>query len=159
MVAVVKFGDTPKVLEEINLGEFIDSAILQWSIIGSVGAIGTSIDGVRIVPFDCDISAVYASLAERGNNGNTIIDINVGSPNIPLAGDVDTAVTLSTIYATQANRPTLAGNNGASNDNIVLHALLPNTISLTKGQILSFDVDTKVSSSRDLTVLLFIKKP
>ena len=79
----------------------INSAVVQWSIMSPVSSIGDTFDGLRIVPFDADIEAIYVSMAERGNNGNTIIDINVGTPVLNNKGDFATNVSLSTIYTNQ----------------------------------------------------------
>jgi len=136
----------------------INSAIIQWSIIGPVSSTGITIDGLRFVPFNSDIEAIYVSLAERGNTGNTIIDINKGSPTLASPGDFDTNVALNSIYTTQANRPTLPGNNPTSGQNLILWSLQPDITSLNQGEVLSFDVDQKVSGARDLTCIVFLKK-
>lgn len=157
MVNFISWSDTDKAKKEIVLADFIDSGIIQWSVMGSI-ATGTLVDGVRVVPFDCDIVAVYFSIAERGNSGNTIADVNSGSATIPNPGDVDGNIALTTLYTTQANRPTLSGDSANKNDNRILNGLLPDTVSLSEGDILTMDIDSVTSASRDLTLQLFIKK-
>ena len=160
MTDFLAYSNAKKKKVELVLSDFIDSGLIQWTIIGSIAATGTGVDGIRIVPFNCNIIAVYMAMVERGNDGNTIIDINVGTPSPALTspGDSDTNIALSTIYTNQANRPTIPGDSANKNDNYVLLAQQPDIVSLVKGQILSFDVDQKVSSSRDLTAALFVKQ-
>lgn len=135
----------------------IKSAILQWSIVGPTFE-GSILDGFRIAPFDGYIEGVFVSLGERGNDGNTIVDVKKGNANLPTPGTVVFGVSQSTIWTTTSNRPTIAGDSLNKAQNAVLRAYLPDLTTITKGDLFSFDVVSRTASSRDLVVQIFIKK-
>lgn len=76
-----------------------------------------------VVPFDCHILDVICDSETAGSGGTSdIIDVNVNG---------------TTIYTTQANRPTLlVGNTG-----LFTEAGEPSTHQLVAGDVLSYDVD------------------
>jgi len=102
------------------------------------------------------IDRVWITLGDRGRNGDTIIDINIGS----LSGSFTTqqnAISTSTIYTNQANRPTLAGLNGSESENAFIEAAAPDISVFDNGDFLSVDIDNTVIQNADLVVTVYVK--
>lgn len=134
---------------------FTNTESFTWTLNGNIGT-GTEIDGYRIMSATGTIDRVWITLGDRGNNGDTIVDINIGS----LSGTFTTqqnAIAISTIYTNQANRPTLAGLNGSSDDNSFIEAATPDISVFDNGDFLSVDIDSTVAQNADLVVTVYVK--
>ena len=102
---------------------------------------GTTQDAIRIAPMDLNIINANISLVDAGNSGNTIVDINKG----------DAGAAPTTIFTTQANRPSLAG----GSDWGVASSGVPDITSVTAGQIITCDIDEiAIGNPSDLVVQL-----
>ncbi len=129
--------------------------VLTWNVSGPVGT-GTGQDGLRIALADGIIQSIAISLEDRGNNGNSIVDLNKHIPTKPITTQRNgTAGT--TIYTTQANRPTLTGNTPTKTDNAIIQATDPDVVSFLEGDFFTMDVDSTVASNRDLNVLMIVR--
>ena len=82
---------------------------------------GTNISSTFIIPYACAISEIILQMKFLGSSGTTVIDIDLNG---------------TTIFTTQANRPSLAWNAGS---NFV--SAIPDITNLAIGDILSFDID------------------
>lgn len=114
----------------INTGILIPSGsriTFEWNMTG-VLVPGTFIDGSRPVPYDMTIESVQFARRINGTDSDTIIDINTGNSG---GGE-------STIYTTQANRPSV---NFVEGNEIVKLATLPDIMNISKGDYMSIDID------------------
>jgi len=140
------------------LGAFIiPTHMLVWELTGNV-ALGTGVDGVRVAGAAGSVIAVYMTLRQRGKTGSTVVDINKGTPGVPLTTQQN-ATTNTTIYTTQANRPTLTGLTVNQTDNAFIQSSAPDVTTFNAGDLFTMDVDTAGSGNTclDLTVSLFIR--
>ena len=128
---------------------------LTWVFSGNI-LTGTEIDGFRTISATGNIERVSYSLGDRGNNGNNIVDLNKGTLTAPFTNQQN-AVVSTTMYTTQANRPTLAGLNGSASDNAFIDAPLPDIVAVDIGDVLSVDVDNSVALDRDMVVRVLIR--
>lgn len=132
-----------------------DTGLIEWVANGPINP-GTSEDGIRIMPKSGNIVAVYIALDMRGNNGNTIVDIQKGTPGTPHTTQQN-ATSLTTIYTTQANRPTLTGLTGNRADNAFIKATTPDVTTFAAGDIFEMDIDDDAPLANTLTVLMEVE--
>jgi hypothetical protein len=97
-------------------------------------AVGTNVGGVYIAPRTLGIQAVYIYCKTPGTAGSTIVDINKNG---------------TTIFTTQANRPTLAYDdaNGWAKGT-------PDVTALVEGDILTIDIDQIATGAVSLVVVI-----
>ena len=104
---------------------------LEWCANGPY-RVDTTVDGAAVLPTDAKITKVYLWRGTHGTAGSTILDVNVIHSG-------STAPT--TLYTTQANRPTITYN-AATN---VIACPLPDVLSLIAGDAVTVDTDQKES--------------
>ena len=90
--------------------------------------IDTAVDGAIAVPTAMTLSAVWLTRSSAGAAGSTTVDLNLNG---------------TTMYTTQANRPTIAFNDA---DNKV-QATLPDVVIITAGDVLTLDIDAVETGS------------
>lgn len=133
----------------------LNTETFTWVFSGNIFP-DIEVDGFRLISATGNIERVWFSVGNRGNSGNTIVDINKGSLSAPFTNE-QTGVTISTIYTNQANRPTLTGLNGSASDNAIIEAPLPDIISVDEGDFLSLDIDDSVALDSDLVLSIVIR--
>ena len=113
--------------------------IHTWNVAGVLSALA-EVGGALIAPRDLVIEKAYIYCKDTGGtSGDTIVDINKNG---------------TTIFTTQANRPTLAYDDG--DKKAVSPA--PDVTSLAEGDIVTIDIDAiPGTASEDLTVMLICK--
>ena len=102
-----------------------------------------------MVPFAATVEAVECHVDTPSAGANIIVDVHK-----ILTANKATDNTGTTLYTTQANRPTItAGNNYVS-------AALPDVISIAAGDVLRFYVDQvgSTTAGSDLTVAVKLKQ-
>ena len=97
----------------------------------------TEVDGYRVALRNLTIVKVIASLVSTGSAGSSIIDINLNG---------------TTIFTTQANRPTVLYNDADKYDEKI-----PDVTSISAGDKLSMDIDQRATNAQDLTVEVICK--
>ncbi len=132
-----------------------DTGLIEWVANGPINA-GTNEDGIRVMPKSGNIVAVYMSIEGRGNNGDTIVDISKGTPGTPHTTQQN-ATALSTIYTTQANRPTLTGLTGNGGDNAFIKATLPDVTAFAAGDMFVMDIDESAPLASTVSVLMEVE--
>jgi len=100
---------------------------------GSVGVVTEGL-GAHFPEESLTIEKVIAYLKTTGSSGNTTIDVHKNGV---------------TIFTTQANRPSVAYNDGDGKDEGV-----PDVTSLAAGDKLTFDVDASATGNSDITVIV-----
>lgn len=90
-----------------------------------------------IIPRNCTITNVYIWGKTLGTAGNTIVDINKNG---------------SSIFTTQANRPTLAYNATSPTKSSI-----PDIVALQESDIITIDLDSVATGAKDLTVLVALE--
>lgn len=95
--------------------------LYRWAANGFY-RVGTTVDGAWIAPTAFTVSAVWIHRNTPGTSSSTILDLNKNG---------------TTMYTTQANRPTIAFNDA---DNKV-QATNPDVTSVAAGDILTIDID------------------
>lgn len=117
-----------------------------WKVNGKYrsGTRGLMLDGAWIVPRNCTITSVRLWRKTAGTGGQTIVDIN--RRHVATASGTET-----TLYVTQANRPTLAYNDADGE----VSAVLPDITALIAGDVVTIDCDEKdTGSPLDFTLTL-----
>lgn len=110
---------------------------LEFSAMGYY-LIGTDIDGIQVIPWAGAIVGVHLSRAFAGSSGSTIVDVNKNG---------------TTVYTTQANRPTIAYNDADK----VVAATLPDVTSVAVGDRVTLDIDqTEAGGPGDLRCQVMI---
>ncbi len=105
--------------------------MVEWRANGPY-RVDTAVDGAWVVPTACEIRKLELWRGTAGISGSTIIDLN--------RRHIGTAAgTESSLYATQANRPTLAYNDPDG----LTPCNLPDTISLQEGDVVTIDCDQR----------------
>jgi hypothetical protein len=141
-----------------NPSGYFSYATFFWNVNGALQA-GNKLDGIRLTGFAGEIVGVDISVQERGNDGDTIIDINhhipAGAPIAVGASAYGTAG--STIYTTQANRPKLTGDSANRNDNGIHRAVVPDITSFNAGEFFTIDIDSAAQRSQDLCVIMLVR--
>jgi len=107
---------------------------IEWRANG-LYLVDTVVDGGAIAPTDMTVSAVWLYRLIAGTSGSTVIDLNKNG---------------TTMYTTQANRPTIAFNDADSK----IQAALPDVTAVAAGDILSIDIDTVEAGSPGNLVLV-----
>ncbi|MDD5517868.1 MAG: hypothetical protein PHV98_00770 [Candidatus Omnitrophica bacterium] len=103
------------------------------------GVLATATDvGAFVSPGDGTILAVYIRCKTQGSANSTIIDCHLNG---------------TTIFTTQANRPTLAWNEADG----YAKSGTPELATLAEGDILTFDIDAIATSAADLSIILAVK--
>ena len=93
------------------------------------------IAGAFVAPDFMTISGVYITCDDTGTAGSTIVDVNKNG---------------STIFSTQANRPTLAYNDADE----VAKSEIPDVIHLQENDKLTIDIDQVATNSKGLSVIV-----
>ena len=91
--------------------------------------------GAYICAADMEISLVYIHCSDTGSAGNTIVDVNLNG---------------TTIFTTQANRPTLAYNDL---DQVAVSGT-PDVIACAVGDVLTIDIDQVATGAETLSVVV-----
>lgn len=99
--------------------------------------IDSSVDGGYISPTGFTISGIYLYRTTAGTSSSTILDLNKNG---------------TTMYTTQANRPTIAFNDG---DNKVSCAL-PDVTAISAGDVITIDID-QIEGGTPKDVMLIIE--
>ena len=100
----------------------------EWILSGAIST-GTNVDVARPMSRAGTIVRVTLWRKEAGGSGSLVVDLNKNG---------------TTMYTTQANRPTIAASSG---DNIVLQATMPDITAVAAGDYLTIDVDDKETGS------------
>jgi hypothetical protein len=112
-----------------------------WNVLGVLGT-GTLVDNGRPMPFDMTIESVTLWRGGAGQSGTSlIVDLNKNG---------------STIYTTQANRPTITSD---GSDDVSIVAALPDSLQIDQGEFLNIDIDaveTGVSTNMNLIVTALV---
>jgi len=107
---------------------------------------GTDIDIGYCIPFDSTITHVTMYRKTAGSDGSTIVDLNAGASGV--AG--------TTLYSTQANRPTITQADGSYK---AITATLPDIVTISGGYHISMDIDAIESGTpRDLSVGVWLRR-
>ncbi len=109
----------------------------EWYISGSL-ATGNNQGGIWITPQSLTIEKAYVYCKNTGSAGSTIVDINKNG---------------TTIFTTQANRPTLAFDDS---DKKVVSGT-PGVVELIEGDIITIDIDQIATGAADLSVILICR--
>ncbi len=117
---------------------------------------GTNKDGLRVMQSAGTILGVVVSQGQRGNNGDNLYDINKHTPTLPITTQRNGTVG-TTIYTTQANRPTIVGSTGDSGDTAILLTPMPEITTFAAGDFFTMDVDQRQAQTQDLVIQLFIQ--
>ena len=118
---------------------------VQFSYTGVLNT-GTDIDTGYCIPFDSTITHVTMYRKTAGSAGSTIVDLNAGASGI--AG--------TTLYSTQANRPTITQADGSYK---AITATLPDIVTISGGYYISMDIDAIESGTpRDLSVGVWLRR-
>jgi hypothetical protein len=102
---------------------FIDGAL----------ASGIAMSYSYVVPRNMTISGIFAYVETPGDSGDTIIDVNKNG---------------TTLFTTQANRPSVAYNDTSS------IKAVPDITELLEGDIITIDIDTVAEAAEDLTIVI-----
>ena len=100
-------------------------------------AVAVNVPNAFIVTKDVEITACYIYCKTPGASGSTVVDVNKNG---------------STIYATQANRPTLA-----FDDPDGWASSVPDDCNFTAGDVITLDIDQTADGAEDLVVALSVK--
>jgi len=129
--------------------------VMTWVVNGPL-VTGQNFDDLRVAIRPGRFRSVYLIVDERGRDGDIIVDVNKGTPGTPLTTQQN-GTTMSTIYTTQANRPTLIGDNGNADENAIIKAAQPDLDSFLEGDVFGIDLDSITPMSVDLTVSLEVE--
>jgi hypothetical protein len=118
----------PEDLFGVGLGEGGSSisdlptrTLYRWAANGPY-KVDTEVDGAWIAPTALTIKAVYVHRTTAGTSSSTILDLNKNG---------------TTMYSNQSNRPTI----DYDDSDLKVQATLPNTTSVSAGDILTMDID------------------
>lgn len=103
-------------------GSSLATRIQQRWVANGPFRVGTSVDGGYIATSAFTISAIWLYRTTPGSASSSILDLNKNG---------------TTMYTTQANRPTIAFNDSDSK----VQATLPDIVSVAAGDILTIDID------------------
>jgi hypothetical protein len=120
-----------------NLDLSVAKQTKNWYITGSLGT-GTEQGGAWIVPQSLTIEKVYIYCKITGSAGSTIVDINKNG---------------TTIFTTQANRPTLAYDDADKK----AESGTPEVTDLAEGDVVSIDIDQIATGAADLSVIIICR--
>ena len=127
-------GTTGKIIKDG--GAVVSTVENPTFYIGGALIVASGVGPTIVVGNTSTITEVYAYVNTTGSAGSTIIDIHKNG---------------TTIFTTQANRPTIAHN--ASNKVVAI----PNITSLVDGDILTLDIDSIATGASSLTVVVVIQ--
>ncbi len=91
--------------------------------------------GAYIAPADAIIETVYIRVSSPGTEGSTVVDLNRNG---------------STVFTTQANRPTFSYSEGAA----AVKSPQPDSPTLAEGDVLTVDIDQTAAGAAGLTILI-----
>ena len=140
-------GKENLITDEIEIGWYVSDPT----------STGTNVAGFLKIPRTHYIQEVHVALDQRGEDGDTIVDINIHDVN-PTQGIQKNAQSGTTIYTTSGNRPTLAGLTSNATDNAFLWAANPDIRDVDDDMYLSLDIDTVTTLSVGLSVRLILKR-
>ena len=107
----------------------------RWTANGPFVA-GTAVDGAFISDTAFSITAVWLCRGTAGNASETIVDINKNG---------------TTMYTTQANRPTIVWNDADKK----VDCTLPDVVTIAAGDIITMDIDqAEATTPTDLIVVI-----
>jgi len=106
----------------------------QWRANGPY-QVDTEVDGGVVIPTALTITAVWLYRETAGSASSTIVDLNANG---------------TTLYSTQANRPTIQFDHGSNK----VQATLPDTTAVAAGDILTIDVDQIETGTPENLVLI-----
>jgi len=109
----------------------------DWMISGAL-SVATELGGVWIIPRSLTIEKAYIYCKNTGTTDSTIVDINKNG---------------TTIFTTQANRPTLAFDDADKK----AESGTPDVTDLVEGDIVSVDIDQIAVGAEDLSVILICR--
>ena len=119
-----------------NVGEY-----LVWTYNGPVNET-TEFDGYRVVGATGRVDEVWILAAWRGSDGTLLCDVNKGTLSSPFTTQ-NNNVTMTTIYTTQGNRPSIAGDDANKEDNAFKKVAQPDITAVSAGSVFSVDIDDK----------------
>jgi len=107
----------------------------RWTANGPF-IVGTDVDGAYISDSAFSILGVWLYRGTAGTSSNTIVDIHKNG---------------TTLYTTQANRPTIAWNDADKK----VDCALPDVVTVAAGDVITIDIDQKETGTpKDLIVLI-----
>jgi hypothetical protein len=110
-----------------------------WFIDGAL-AVQAGVGMKWVCPRNCSISCVFVAANNKGTASSTIVDVNKNG---------------TTIFTTQANRPTVIYSDA---DGIVKSAA-PDVTSLVEGDYLTVDIDQIATGAEGLTIIVVLALP
>lgn len=153
----VEGGTTPYNLNDLATEAFSDHEEYQIEArIADPTVTGTNLAGLLRVPFKSRIIDVIIALDNRGDDGDTVVDINRHTPTLVQGTQVNN--TSGTTIYTSATKPTLAGATATPTQNAIIHAATPDTRNLNRNDFLSVDIDTATTNSVGLYVCVRLKR-
>jgi len=130
---------------------------ITWQINGQQPPINTAQDGHRPVRTSGTIMGVIFAVKARGKSGaNNRVDIHKHVPTKPIT-TLRVGTSGTTIYTTQANRPTIAGNDATDTDNAIIQATASDVTTFAAGDFFTCDVDDSANNSEDFTVTMYVR--
>lgn len=111
------------------------SGNLTFAVDGRL-AVAVNVPNAIVITKDTQIESVYAYVKTTGSASSTIIDVNLNG---------------TTIYTTQANRPTIAYNDANG-----WVTTTPDILTFTAGDIITVDIDQIATGASDLVVVLSV---
>lgn len=138
----------------ITLSWYVENPTVGTTIGGFRKAAGINITGREV---NYIIDSVFFSLNQRGDTGDTIIDINSHNVAVTIGAQVNN-VSGTTIYTTVGNRPTLAGDTANNTQNCFTHANDPDIIDVDEDIWFSMDIDQVVANASGLYVEIVLKR-
>lgn len=128
---------------------------LVWVINGPL-VTGQNQDDMRVAIRDGQIIATWLTIGQRGGSGSSIVDVNKGTPGTPHTTQQND-IALSTIYTTQANRPTLTGAAGEADENAMILSAEPDVKTFLRGDLFGIDLDQIAPQAEDLAVMVEVE--
>lgn len=136
-------------------GDADDSNSIVWEIQGLLKPV-VNLSGARLVRRPGVIKKIVFSLARRGSSGLVTVDINKHTPAGPLT-TVQYDVPGTTIYTTQANRPSIPGDAANLNQSAILECALPDVSTFLENDFFTIDIDSGGTQARNLIIEIFVR--
>jgi hypothetical protein len=131
-------------------------AVFCWNLNGQF-QVSNFDDGARIMHRDGTIVSVAVVVEQQGKDGNNIFDILKHAPTKPITTQrSNTAGT--TIYTTEANRPTIAGGtNSTKTDNAIIQAAAPDVTTFSAGDFFSVSCIERAASAQVAVIIMAVR--